>query len=231
MTFPEILQKLQKAEALTDEEKDFLAKFDYTADLNAAAAKARRKAEEDAKKKDEQIAQLTTQIEEAKKAAESKGAEGKGEIERLTGLVTGLQKQVSEWEKKAQDAEAENKRVKRIADIDAFAKENGISPAQGVKEATFMKFFREAVGEADLANAEQMKAVVDKFKADYAGIFANGGAKAPSSGSPAKGGSGYTGPNPWKKETENATAQYEIYKSDPDMARKLAAEAGVPIPG
>ena len=231
MTLPEILQKLLKGEALADDEKDFISKYDYAADINAAAAKARRKAEEEAKKKDEQIAQLTAQFEEAKKAVETKGAEGKGEIERLTGLVSGLQKKVTEWEKKAQDAEAENRRVKRVADIDAFAKEHGIAPAHGVKESVFMKFFREAVGDTDLSDEDAMKAVVEGFKTDYAGIFANGGTKVPSSGSPAKGGTGFTGPNPFKKETENATAQYEIYKSDPDLARKLAAEAGTTIPG
>jgi hypothetical protein len=60
----------------------------------------------------------------------------------------------------------------------------------------------------------------------------------PSSGTGAtgsKGGHGQGGNgavvNPWKKETLNLTKQGEIYKKSPETARRMAAEAGTPMPG
>lgn len=40
-----------------------------------------------------------------------------------------------------------------------------------------------------------------------------------------------TGPNPFKKETLNMTEQMKLMKADPAKARRLAAEAGVRLPG
>ena len=53
----------------------------------------------------------------------------------------------------------------------------------------------------------------------------------PSKGSSASGGSksGHTGPNPWAKETFNATVQGQMFRANPDHARRLAAEHGVKI--
>lgn len=36
--------------------------------------------------------------------------------------------------------------------------------------------------------------------------------------------------NPWKKETFNVTKQGEIYKANPELARRMAQEAGTPLP-
>jgi len=46
-----------------------------------------------------------------------------------------------------------------------------------------------------------------------------------------KGGAkGTTGANPWKTETLNRTRQAQILKTDPQAAKRLAAEAGVQLP-
>lgn len=49
------------------------------------------------------------------------------------------------------------------------------------------------------------------------------GQGAPGSG-PGQGGK-FQGPNPWKKETRNITAQMKIQKEDPDLAKRLMAAA------
>lgn len=55
----------------------------------------------------------------------------------------------------------------------------------------------------------------------------------PSAGAGAKGGKPGTGaqggPNPWKTESFNMTKQGELFRSDPTLARQLAAQAGVKI--
>lgn len=229
MTIADIHKKILAGETLADAERDFLSKFDLDAIANNAAAAARRKAEEETRKRDAEIVTLKEQLDAAKQAAEAKGSEGQSEIQRLTGLLGSLQKKFDAMEKKAKDAEAENARVKRVSDIDAYAKEHGILPAKGIKGSAFMRFFRDAVGDTDLGNEEAMKAVVDAFKTEYAGMFVNDGIAVPDSGKPGGGIASFGGVNPFKKETENATAQYEIYKQDPALAKRLAAEAGVSL--
>jgi hypothetical protein len=43
----------------------------------------------------------------------------------------------------------------------------------------------------------------------------------------AGGGRGYSGVNPFKPETRNLTAINQLAASDPELARRLAKEAGV----
>lgn len=236
MKLTEILAKVTKGESLTDEEKDFLAKFDLQKVENDAAANARRKAEEKAaeeakkaadaaEKAKAEIERLTGELDAAKKNADANAHAGSSEVSRLNDLVAKLQKRVDESERKAKEVEEENARVKRVAAIDQYAKENGIRPAKGIKEATFMKFFREAVGNSDLADKDAMKAVVDSFKAEYAGMFANEGMRVPGSGDPNTG-APFTGKNPFAKDSLNRTEQFELLKSNPDLAKRLASEAG-----
>lgn len=61
---------------------------------------------------------------------------------------------------------------------------------------------------------------------------------APSSGSGAnqggngnRGRNGSPGVNPFKKETYNLTEQGQLLRSNPDLARRMAKEAGVTLPG
>lgn len=222
-----ILSKLLKGEALTDEEKDFATKFDFAKQLDTAAANSRRKAEADAAKHLAEITRLKGELDEAKKSAETKGAEDATEIGKLMKAVEKLQASYAAMEKKANDAEAENKRVKRLADIDEFAKANGVRPAKGVSDKLFAKFLHESVGDVDVSDADAMKSAMEAFKKDNAALILNEGVAAPSTGRAADG--GFSGKNPFAKDTQNATVQFELFKTNPDLAKQLAAEAGVSL--
>lgn len=82
------------------------------------------------------------------------------------------------------------------------------------------------VGEDDTDPVEFMKewAATDAGKL-YVGAPHNGGGGARGSGSRPD----HTGPNPWKRETRNMTKQAEIARDNPDLARRLAREAGVSL--
>ena len=222
-----ILSKLLKGEQLTDEEKDFAEKFDFAATLDKNAANARRKAEADSAKHLAEITRLKTELDEAKKTAQTKTEEDATEIGKLMKAVEKLQTSYAAMEKKANEAEAENKRVKRLADIDEFAKANGVHPAKGVSEKLFHRFLHESIGDTDVADADAMKSAIDAFKKENAALILNEGVAAPGSGRAAE--TGFTGKNPFAKDTQNATEQFELYKSNPALAKQLAAEAGVSL--
>ena len=67
--------------------------------------------------------------------------------------------------------------------------------------------------------------------ASFLFVESQGGGAAGGAGSQQKQG-GATGGNPWKQGADfNMTKQGELFKADPALARRLAAEAGTPIPG
>ena len=63
MNIKDILAKHNKGEALTDEDKGFLAKYDFDAELNTAAANARRKAEGERDSAKEELERLKAEAE------------------------------------------------------------------------------------------------------------------------------------------------------------------------
>lgn len=82
------------------------------------------------------------------------------------------------------------------------------------------------VGDDDVDPVEFMKewAATDEGKL-YIGAARNNGGGAHGSGPRPD----YMGPNPWKPETRNMTKQAEIARDNPDLAKRLARDAGVQL--
>lgn len=225
MNIAEILAKVAKNETITDDERKFVAEFDFTKSLNDAAASARRKAEAELGKSQADVERLTKELEEARTETDGKA---NTEIAKLTRKLENLNAAFAEMKEKANQAEADNARMIRDKAIADYASTNGIAPAKGIKEATFLKFFREAVGDTDIADAEAMKKVVEGFRSDYAGMIHNGGTAVPSSGKPVDKSFSST-VNPFKKETYNLDACMSLINSNRSLAKSLAEEAGDPL--
>lgn len=226
MTNAEIIAKLIAGTALTEEEKGQIAKFDLQKELDATAANSRRKAEESAGKLQAEVTRLNAELEAAKHKADDDSKTGADEIGKLTKTVERLQQSLADMKQKAEAAEAAKAALERTAAIDAYAKGHGLAPIKGVSETTFNKFFREAVGDADLADKGAMDAVVKSFKEQMGGIIAVPGVAVPGSGNPLTGG-GTGGANPFAKESFNLTAQGRLYAENPEAAKALAAAAGL----
>lgn len=226
MNIKDILAKLMKKEDLTDEEKAFVEKFDLQAELDRAAAAARKKSEADTKTAKSEAEALKSQIAELQKQLEDKGAEGdkaKTEFSKLLKKVEALEKKNAENEAKI----AANERMDAIVEL---AKENGIHPASGISGSALERLLDIAVGDTDVTDADAMKAVFESFKAENPSMIA----AAVKSGSGIKGdpnASKFTGvANPWKAESFNLTKQIEIMNAEPNTAKTMMAEAGVAAP-
>lgn len=223
MNIKDILAKLIKKEDLTDEEKAFVDKFDLQAELDRAAAAARKKSEADTKTAKAEAETLKAQIAELTQQLEEKGAAGKKADSELQKLL----KKVEALEKKNSENEAKLAASARMDAIVELAKANGIKPAEGISGSSLEKLLDLAVGQTDVTDEDAMKAVFDAFKAENPSMIA----AAVKGGATVKGkqaDNSFAGvPNPWKKESLNLTKQIEISMKNPELANTMKSEAGV----
>ena len=226
MNIKDILAKLLKKEDLTDEEKAFVEKFDLQAELDRAAAAARKKSEADTKTAKSEAEALKSQIAELQKQLEDKGAEG----DKAKTEFSKLLKKVEALEKKNAENEAKIAASERMDVIVELAKANGILPAKGISGSSLERLLDIAVGDTDVTDEDAMKAVFESFKAENPSMIA----AAVKSGSNLKGDpnvSKFTGvANPWKADSFNLTKQIEIMNAEPNTAKTMMAEAGVAAP-
>lgn len=214
MEIKDIIAKLQKGEALSDEEKGAFGKFDLQKAIDDAAASARRKAMEEAKSAKAKAVELEEKLKEMQDAADKAGIDKDTDIAKLA-------KQVERLSAAVDKANAERDALARSQSIAEIMSGNGIKAAQGVAEKGLRLLFETALGETDLADAESVKSVVDQFKQDYGGMISAGGLSVPRSGSPT---------SPWNSannpfRTGNLTQQAELLASNPEQAKALQAEA------
>ena len=215
MTIKDILAKVVKGEALTDEEKTFAGSFDLQTQLDAAASGARKKAEDAKKKAEDALAALRAEFDEFKE--KNQPGDKDTEIAKLTKRLEKI-----EADKKA--AEEKLAASERNARVRALAKDAGIVAAKGVDSKTIDLLVDNLMGGIDLDDADAVKAAFDGFKATNGALIAAGtvggvGVK----GTP--GGGAYSGANPFSKKTWNVTEQLKLKIAKPDEAKALEAAA------
>ncbi|MGN0851848.1 MAG: hypothetical protein ACI4Q3_00560 [Kiritimatiellia bacterium] len=217
MKLTDILAKIAKGEALTDDEKKFAGEYNEQTSLDAAAAKARKKAEAEA-------AEWKTKAEKA--AADLAEALEKNSDHSKDTEIAKLTKRLETIEKKNAALEAEKAATARNLSIRDAMKAAGITAAKGVDADTLHELISMKLRDTDLEDADAVKTVFDAFKKANPSMIAAGGiGGAGVKGTP--GGMTATR-NPWKKETFNLTEQIELTVSNPELAAAMKAEAGNP---
>ena len=220
MKLTEILAKVAKGDALSDEEKKFIGEYDEQKILDAAAANARKKAEKDAKDAKDALEKLQGEFDEFK--AQNDPAKKQTELDKALARISKLEQ--ANKEKEAQIAARD-----RTARIRSLAKEAGITPAKGVSSESIDLLVDSLMANVDLDDADAVKAAIDGFKAANAGLIAAATVSGVGvKGSP--GGSVHTGRNPFAKDSFNLTEQMQLLSQNPAEARRLATEAGVDLP-
>ena len=222
MKLAEILAKVAKGDALTDEEKKFVEEYDEQRILDAAAANARKKAEKERDDAKSALEKLQGEFDEFK--SQNDPAKKQTELERALARIAKLEKANADKDAKiAADA--------RTARVRSLAKEAGISPAKGISSDTIDLLVDNLMAKVDIDDADAVKAAFDGFKTSNAGLIAAntvggaGGRGTPASAS----GQQFSGKNPWKAESANLTEQMRILSTNPAEAQRLAAEAGVAL--
>lgn len=226
MDIKKILAKVAKGEELTEAEKTFLSTYDPEKATNDAAAAARRKAEEELKRVQTKLDELTAESDAVKKKAEEEKKNGMTESEKLTAQLKALTDKVTAAEAKTAAAEAKANATLRSQTIRLRAKEAGIVLApKTVNEDLFFGMLESSLKDIDISDADKLGESLKAFKASNAGIISAGGAGgAGNVGSP---GSLSTDKNPWSKDSFNLTKQIELETTNPEQAKACKAAAGV----
>ncbi|MBQ2629773.1 MAG: hypothetical protein IJG13_08875 [Kiritimatiellae bacterium] len=214
MKLKDILAKVVKGDALTDEEKKFIGDYDEQKVLDAAASAARKKAETERDALKGEVEKLTKDLEDAK----TQGAAGNDTIAKLQKDVAALMKS----NKESQDKLAAQARTEAIRKAMGEAK---VVCAKGISQALFDNAVSAAFNGVDMENADVVKATIDTFKRDNPAMISVDGIGGPGQkGQPGELGK-WTGDNPFSKKTFNLTKGIELMKSNPEQAKAWQAEA------
>ena len=213
MTIKELMAKVAKGETLTDEDKDFAGKYDPQKDIDAAAGAARKKAEQERDGFKAKVDELTAQLAEAQKS----GTSADETIKKLQKDVAALMKTNKENEERlAAQVRAES--------IRKAASEAKVVCAKGISQSLFDKALAAAFDGVDMANADVVKATLDKFKGDNpAMIGVDGVGGVGTQGKP--GGTGLPAVNPFSKKTFNLTEGLKLMQSNPEAAKQMQEAA------
>jgi len=218
MTLPELLQKIAKGDAFTDDDKKFAAEYDAQKAIDTAAANARR----DADKKTKDAEKRADDAEKALAALQSETSTKAGTYDAT---IKAMQADIGKLTKANEEAQKREAAATRSATIAARAKALGIEAVRGVDGELFSAMLERAVGDIDVATTAALDSALNAFKSANTALIAAPG--APGSG--IKGGNpGNTGApavNPFSAKFRNLTEQINIQRTNPQLAESLKAQA------
>lgn len=206
MNIKELLAKISKGEALTDEEKAFVAAYDPEKVVNSTAAAARKSAEAKLREKEADLEKLKADIAALQAEAEEKVNASKPELEKLTREMEKLQKGLADKESAVQQLIQEKRQMIRngkISRIMAGLKfVEGLDPdivRLGVEKSLAV------ISDDDLDSEDAVNPVLEMFKAKNKAILAD--TSGHGSGNPPKDTAGSAGVKPVDKMSASERAE------------------------
>jgi len=223
MNIKELLAKISKGEALTDEEKAFVAAYDPDKAVNSSAAAARKSAEAKLKEKEAELLKMQTDIEALKVEAEEKANANKPELEKLTRELEKLKKGLAEKETAVQQLIQEKRQMIRggkISRVMASLKfVEGLDPdivRLGVEKSLA------AIGDEDLESEDVIKPILESFKAKNKAILVD--TSGHGGGNPPKNGGGGANDTMTMKKVKEMSPEEFLKNKDKIWAADLKGE-------
>jgi len=174
MDIKEILAKVTKAEALTDEEKQFLAGYDPDKIVNSTAAAARKSAEAKLKDKESELQKLQSEIESLRAESEEKANANKPELEKLQRDMAKLTKSLADKESAFEKLAKEKQQLIRNGKISRIM--SGLKFVDGLDQDIARLGIEKclaAISDDDLDSDDLVSPVLDKFKSANKAILAD----------------------------------------------------------
>lgn len=239
MIIKALIGKAIKGETLTDEERKQLETYDpdaaNKAAVDAAAAGARRKAEEELAKVQAELKEANEKNAQLQKSLGDNQKQGNAEVENL-------KKMMETFKKERDEEKAARAKLEKSNRIDAQIARCKFKYADGFDGPTIDKFLHsqlETLDEDGLKNIEEASTPFEStmhgtlFKTHrekWKGALLDESGRGTGNPQTGSAGGSYDGVNPWKKDTRNSTRQLEIEAKDPALATQLKKEAGVQPP-
>lgn len=174
MDIKEILAKVTKAEALTDEEKEFLAGYDPDKIVNSTAAAARKSAEAKLKDKESELQKLQSEIESLRAESEEKANANKPELEKLQRDMAKLTKSLADKESAFEKLAKEKQQLIRNGKISRIM--SGLKFVDGLDQDIARLGIEKClavISDDDLDSDDLVSPVLDKFKSANKAILAD----------------------------------------------------------
>lgn len=174
MNVKELLAKVAKGEALTDEEKTFLAGYDPDKVVNSTAAAARKSAEAKLKEKETALQQLQADIESLRAEAEEKANANKPELEKLTRELEKHKKALADSQAALTKADQEKRQMLRNGKIGKII--SGLKFVDGIDFDVPRMAIEKALAEIkdeDLESADLVNPVLEVFKSKNKALLAD----------------------------------------------------------
>lgn len=195
MDIKAIIEKLKKAEKLTDEEQKFLAEYDHDKAINGAQAEARRKAEAALETERKEREKLAGQIADLEKKLKDKDGEKLSATEQLQRALTDLQQKFEASEKRSQELAAAQAKAQRSAKVQELAKKFGVSFIDGVDARILAGALEGTLSSVENLDDENLvKPLVESFKSANKAVIRDlsggGGGTPPRDGAGGSNGSG-----------------------------------------
>lgn len=168
MKLKDILAKVAKGEALTDEEKAFVVAHDPEKEVNDAAAAARRKSEKDATDAQAALQAAQQKLNELQQQVDASKSAGMTESQKSQKQIETLSAQVAQLTKAQTDLQAERVKLVRQTKVDEVIRGSGVKFVPEVDQKIMSGALAAAfngLSDEDLADPEKVKPIVGTFKA------------------------------------------------------------------
>lgn len=193
MNVKDLLAKIAKGEALTDEEKTFLAGYDPDKVANSTAAAARKSAEAKLKEKEAALQQLQADIDALRAESEEKANANKPELEKLAHELEKSRKALADSQAALAKLDQEKRQILRNGKIGKIL--GGLKFVDGIDFDIPRLGLEKALAEVkdeDLDTDDLVKPIVEAFKAKNKALLADqsghGGGNPPKDGTGGAGG-------------------------------------------
>lgn len=165
MTLKDIIAKVTKGEALTEEDKALLAGLDIDKLTNDAAAAARRKSEQRAAELEAQAQAAEKKAADAEAKLQAAGNAGKTELQKLQADFSTAAKQLENLQAQVAKSEGEKAQLMRKQALADIRRARGIQFADGLDHSMLENSFTAALDGADLADEAVVKLKVTTWAA------------------------------------------------------------------
>lgn len=220
MNTKQLIEKMLKGEALTDEEKATLTAFDP----DASAAAARKKAEATADAAKAEQAKLADSLKAAQAKIDAAALEGKSDTEKLQAQLDRAAAELADKNEAIAGLHASQKAADRAGKVRGLLSKAGIAFVSGVDQGLMQSAARDVLStlsDEQLENPATVNTMLESFKQANAAVIVD--PTGSGTGAPASDGTGAPAPGAMQSVNEADLLASALNGNIDDVEKNLAS--------